>query len=60
VRDGLPEWLEGKIDTARLSTANGETAVLDGGGNLWWSSEGARGWSCLARDVEHACSVLIV
>ena len=42
--DGLPEWLDGKIDTAWIA-AGGETSCPPRwGGNLWLSSAGSSGW----------------
>lgn len=60
VRSGLPEWLDGKIDTAQIAAGAGRAAVLDGGGNLWLSSAGSRDWHCLARDICCGHAVLIL
>ena len=51
VRDGLPEWLDGKIDTAHIMASRRRAAVADGGGNLWWSTAGSTGWKRIATDV---------
>src|SRR6202012_1329011 len=31
VRDGLPEWLEGKVDTNQIASRTGRAAIIDGG-----------------------------
>ena len=60
VGSGLPERLDGKIDTAQIAAGAGRAAVMDGGGNLWLSAAGSRGWHRLARDVRHGQAVLIL
>jgi hypothetical protein len=60
VRDGLPEWLDGKIDTAHIAANGGRAAVVDGGGNLWLSRAGANGWKRIAADLGYAFGLLIV
>jgi hypothetical protein len=60
VRDGLPEWLEGRIDTHHIA-ANGERAALvDGAGNVWLSGEGSRGWKVIARNLRYTQAVLVL
>lgn len=60
VRDGLPEWLDGKIDTAQITAGGGRAAVVDGGGNLWLSSAGSTGWKQLATGLPYAFGLLIL
>jgi len=60
VRDGLPLWFEGKIDTARIAADYGRAAIADGGGNLWLSGTGSRGWERLATHVPYGPGILIV
>ena len=60
VRDGLPEWLDGKIDTAHITAGGGRAAVVDGGGNLWLSSAGSTGWKQLAADLPYTFGLLIL
>jgi hypothetical protein len=60
VRNGLPKWLDGKIDTARIAASDGRAAIADGGGNLWLSSAGSRQWKRIATDVPYGPGVLIV
>ena len=60
VGDGLPQWLEGKIDTAWIAAGGGRTAILDGGGNLWRSRAGSSGWERIATDLPYAFGLLIL
>jgi hypothetical protein len=59
VQDGLPEWLEGKVDTAEMASGHGQAALCDGGGNLWLSEEQASGWHRIAEGLGYAYGVLI-
>jgi hypothetical protein len=60
VHDGLPEWLDGKIDTAHITASSGRAAVVDGGGNLWLSEAGSTGWKRLAADLPYTFGLLIL
>jgi hypothetical protein len=60
VRDGLPPWLEGKVDTAKIAAGCGRAALIDQGGNLWRSSEGSSGWECLAHGLSDVSGLLIL
>ncbi len=60
VRQGLPEWLEGKVDAAQLVSGGGQAAVCDSGGNLWLSEERSLGWAPIAQGVGYASGLLIV
>lgn len=60
VRDGLPEWQNGKIDTCQMAAGDGRAAFVDGGGNLWLSDKGSMGWNCIAAGVPYPLGVLIV
>ena len=60
VRDGLPEWLEGKVDTNFLSSKDEQVAVLDGGGNLWFSRSGSRSWKQVAKHVKSNGAGIVV
>ena len=60
VGDGLPRWLEGKIDTAWIAAGGGRAAILDGGGNLWLSKAGSGGWKRIAADLPCAFGLLIL
>lgn len=59
VRQGLPDWLEGKVDTAQMAAGSGVAAICDGGGNLWLSAEHASGWRRIAEGLGYALGVLI-
>jgi hypothetical protein len=60
VKDGLPEWLDGKVDTNQIATANGQAAFIDGGGNLWHSDTGSQNWRRIATGLPYAFGLLIV
>jgi hypothetical protein len=60
VRDGLPEWLDGKVDTNQIAAGAGRAAVVDGGGNLWLSGAGSRGWKHIATGLPYAFGVAIL
>jgi len=60
VREGLPRFLEGKVDTAHLAARNGRAALIDGGGNLWAARDGSRDWRHVADDLQHAYGALLV
>jgi hypothetical protein len=60
VSDGLPQWLEGKIDTGWIAAGGGRTALLDGGGNLWLSKTGSTGWERIAADLPYSFGLLIL
>jgi hypothetical protein len=60
VRDGLPEWFSGKVDTAHIAAGNGRAALVDGGGNLWLSSQGASGWRQVGVGVPFVFGMVVV
>lgn len=60
VRDGLPEWLEGKVDTGHIATGVGRAAVVDAGGNLWLSTVGSTGWQRIAGDLGYVFAAVIL
>jgi hypothetical protein len=39
--NGLPEWLEGNVDTRCLAVANGRAALADGAGSMWVKPQSA-------------------
>jgi hypothetical protein len=59
VRQGLPRWLKGKVDTGHLTANKRQAAVLDGGGDLWLSNAGSTGWARVANGLQGAFGVLI-
>jgi len=60
VNDGLPDWLEGKVDTAQMSSAGGSAAIKDGGGHLWLYQNGSPRWQCIASKLGYANALLLL
>jgi hypothetical protein len=60
VRDGLPEWLDGKVDTAQIAANSERVALVDGGGHLWLSERGSKGWKCVATDIPYPLGLLVL
>lgn len=60
VRRGLPDWLEGKVDTAQMTAGSGQAAICDGGGNLWLSAEQASEWRRIAQGLGYALGLAIL
>jgi hypothetical protein len=60
LRDGLPEWLEGKVDTNSIASGSGSTAILDTGGNLWLSNHASSGWRRIAAGQPYAFGLLVL
>ncbi len=60
VRDGLPEWLDGKVDTGHIAASAGRAAVVDGGGNLWLSRAGSTGWRRIAEDLGYVFRIAAI
>jgi hypothetical protein len=51
VVDGLPEWLDGNVDTGALDAHREAVAFADDGGTAYVSPDGGRSWSMLAGDL---------
>jgi hypothetical protein len=60
VRDGLPEWFSGKVDTGHMGAGNGRAAIVDGGGNLWLSKNGSSEWERIATQVPYVFGMLVL
>jgi hypothetical protein len=60
VRQGLPEWLKGKVDTAHLAAGKGQAALVDNGGDLWLSKSGSTGWECVVKGLQDAFGIQIL
>jgi hypothetical protein len=60
VRDGLPQWLTGKVDTNLLAAGRGRAALVDKGGDLWASKTGSTGWKRVAGGLLDAFCVLVL
>jgi hypothetical protein len=63
-RDGLPEWLDGNVDTRCLAVSSGRAALADGSGSVWVkakSSGAATGqWSLAAEGLHGVTAVAVV
>jgi hypothetical protein len=60
VRQGLPRWLKGKVDTGHLAANGRQAAIVDGGGDLWLSSVGSTGWVRVATELRDAFGILLL
>jgi hypothetical protein len=60
VREGLPEWLDGKVDTGHIATGSGRAAVVDAGGNLWLSTAGSTGWQRVAEELGYVFAIAVI
>jgi hypothetical protein len=64
VRDGLPEWLEGNVDTRCLGASTGRVALADGSGAVWATTQhpggGARTWSLAADGLPRVTAVVVI
>jgi hypothetical protein len=60
VADGLPDWLEGKVDTAHIATDEKQAAILDRGGNLWLSRAGTRDWKKVASGLKETAGLVLL
>ena len=57
VEGGLPEWLDGNVDTHALDAHRDAAAFADAGGTVYASSDGGRSWAVLGSDLGHAHAV---
>ena len=60
VRDGLPEWLPGIVDTGCLAAADSVAALADGDGDVWVSRDLWHAWTCVARGLPEVRAVALV
>ncbi len=60
VQDGLPEWLDGRVDTAHIAAGAGRAAVVDAGGNLWLSTRGSTGWQRIAGELGYVFAIAML
>ena len=60
VRDGLPEWFEGRVDTGHIATGGGRAAIVDDGGNLWLSESGSTGWRRIASGLGYVYRIALI
>jgi hypothetical protein len=59
VADGLPEWLDGNVDTRCLAVSAGRCALADGAGSVWVRA-GEDAWSRVAHGLPGIAAVAIV
>ncbi|HEX4490259.1 MAG TPA: hypothetical protein VH914_03550 [Acidimicrobiia bacterium] len=59
VGDGLPEWLDGNVDTRGLAASDTTLALADGSGSVW-IRKGGDGWTNAARDLSRVNALAIV
>jgi hypothetical protein len=59
VGGGLPEWVEGRVDTGCIAANTSTVAAADGAGHLYISNDAGVTWSC-ARDLVPSTSGLLV
>ncbi len=60
VRDGLPEWLDGRVDTAHIAAGAGRAAIVDAGGNLWLSTRGSTSWQRIAGELGYVFAIAML
>jgi hypothetical protein len=60
VREGLPEWTDGIVDTGCIATNGSTVAFADRQGNLYVSTNSGRSWSRRGSGFPPPTSVLIV
>jgi len=60
VGNGLPEWLDGIVDTRCIAARGGAAAVCDSEGNLYVSADAGQTWSHRAGGAPSPSSVLIL
>src|SRR5690606_8501518 len=58
--DGLPEWLDGIVDTGCIASRGSALAVADQGGSLYESIGAGRSWRERARGLPRPSAVLVV
>ena len=60
VGGGLPQWLDGVVDTACIATHGSTLALADRGGNVYRSNNTGQTWSRIAERFATPSSVRIV
>jgi hypothetical protein len=60
VRDGLPAWTDGIVDTGCIATGGSAVAFADQAGNLYLSPDVGRSWSRRANGLPPPSGVLLV
>lgn len=60
VGGGLPDRLDGKVDTGCIASKGSELAVVDWGGNVYASDDGGRRWTRVAEGIPEPSGALIL
>jgi BNR/Asp-box repeat len=60
VGGGLPEWIEGRVDTGCMAAQASAVAVVDGGGRVYISDDAGRTWSCASERMPSASGLLLL
>jgi len=59
VGGGFPRWSDGVIDTGNIAVHDLTVAAADGAGNLYWSEDCARTWSCRSVNLPYPSGLFI-
>lgn len=59
VRNGLPEWLGGNIDTHCIASDGRRAALVDGNGDVWSTPDGLDGWERIASGLRGVTAVAV-
>jgi photosystem II stability/assembly factor-like uncharacterized protein len=60
VSGGLPEWLDGIVDTRCIGAFGSTIAIVDSGGHVYESLDGGKHWSLRADGIESASAVVVL
>jgi hypothetical protein len=60
VADGLPQWLDGNVDTRCLATGSGRRALADGSGAVWVTGPPGVPFRLAADGLPHVNAVVVV
>jgi hypothetical protein len=60
VGHGLPEWLQGKVDTGNIAAHGGAAAVADQGGSVWFSAAAGSPWAQIATGLPAVLGVVVL
>ena len=60
LRDGLPDWLPGKVDSGHIAAGSGRAAIIDGAGNVWLSTSGIQNWQRIASTENYIYGMMVI
>jgi photosystem II stability/assembly factor-like uncharacterized protein len=60
VSEGLPNWLDGIVDTACIGSLGSRIAIADRGGHVYESVDGGWSWSLLADGLQSPSAVIVL